>query len=228
MAVQKIAFRPVIVTISRTHQQRPFPDTWFYCNTQGWQPIRGHGRGKERVEYITNRYNHAVDMALQRYPASHVLICDSYYLYQPGLARLISDYNGSGVVGASIWFREKTGLRSRIHYYDTMSVSEWKEKTWRQKESLPTGLQQVSAVGACWIFPASQWYGFKELEGEMVTSRCLGIQTPVLLDCDARLWRDHSTNPDIVENNLAKRLFVSASRVWRKAFKQRLDLEKSL
>lgn len=218
-----MSFKPVIVTIAQTPHNRPFPDKWFYCNTQGWKPILGHDRRRERIEYITDRYNHAVDMALQRYPASHVVICDSYYLYQTGLERLLANYDPyrlrCGVVGASIWYRDKTGLRSRIHYYDTMSVRELENRTWKNTRSLPTGLQSVSAVGGCWIFPSSLWYGFKTFDSEMVTSRCLGIETPVLLDCNARLWRDHSTNPDIVENSLPKRLQVSASRVWRKAFK---------
>ena len=202
----------------------------FYCHTQGWRPFLGRDNADiVRLRYITDRYNAAIEKALEIHPATdHVLIIDSYYLhFAPEVATLISHYQSGWMLGASIWQENKQYLRPTVSYYDTMSVQEFVGKYWR-KNDLPRGLIPVSGVGACWIFPLKAWQnsdGFqvKTNPYEMMTSRCidgvsLGLKT--ILDCDVKLWRTPEDNPDIPSYSAWKRLVMSIG-VWRRKIKAR-------
>jgi len=187
----------------------------FYCHNEGWKPIFGRDNAdKDRLEYITGRYNSAIRRALELYPSTtHILIADSYYLhFKDELRLLISHYHNWGsVLGASIWFEDKSRIRPFISYYDTMSIREWKDRRWRGRKHLPTGLMKASGVGGCWIFPRSVWLssgGFHILSSEMLTSRCIGIQEAVL-DCDVKLWRTPQDNPNIHHYPWSKRIRCS-------------------
>lgn len=202
----------------------------FFCYTEGHEPIEGHdNRNLNRLQYLTARYNAAVNHAIGVHrDADHLLIIDSYYVTQANEAkRLIMDYEQDTVLGASIWYWDRSHIRPRIRYYDTLSVSEFRERTWSRPAKLPSGIIPVSGVGGCWILPRNIWEasgGFFIPAGEPQAGGSKGLntgQTKILLDCDVRLWRTHDTNQDIPDYSWPKRTRVSLGDL-RRRFQRRL------
>jgi hypothetical protein len=209
------------VTIS-DRQETFLDDVQFLCYTTGYEPIDRRKGSSERIEYITRRYNAAVNEALRRFPeTTRVLIIDSYYLQQEPVRNFIERYsNSSAIVGASIWCRPMTHIWNNLQYYDVLSVKEWDDKRWHSEKNLPHGLVRVTAVGACWVFPRNLWGGGFRVDstGEsLVNSKSLDTnKVDVFLDCDIRLWRTRETNPDIRIYPWSKRVRVSLGELRRK------------
>lgn len=210
------------VTISKNKESFPI-DIPFYCNTRNWKPIYHKNNGSpDRVNYLTDRYSCSVNEAIDFYPQTeHVMIIDSYYLHQNNVRNLISRYyylnamQLNVILGASIWVREKNRVQPSIIYYETLSVKEYRNKHWIFEWSLPSGLQSVSAVGGCWIFPRFLWDGkFNVVDGGLVNSPCIrNGNCKILLDCDVRLWRSKQDGAILNEYSPIKRLRVSAGEL---------------
>lgn len=206
----------------------------FYCYTDGYRPIlHRNNSDPERIQYINGRYNQAVNKALGIFPSSkHIFIIDSYYLdFSESIKRLVSDYkrlNGD-MLGGAILRWDRSRLRPRIVYYDTLSVPEMSNKRWPDDESLPTGIAEVSGIGASWIFPRLVWErtdGFRE-DIALANTRCLDTEDRrIYLDWDARFWRTHATNPEIRDEDypLGNRLYKSVAMKAR--IRSRLGLRK--
>lgn len=206
-------------------------DIPFYCHTKGWKPIFHHdNKNRLRLEYLTERYNRAIDDGLSLYPEStHILVIDSYYLkFVSQVRQLLQSYENTGsnaslIMGASIWYWDRSHIRPCIRYYDTASAIEMRRKKWYKTESLPDGFITVSGVGACWILPRKTWEmsgGFLVPEEDPVagSSRSLSkeVRSEALLNCKVRLWRTHADNPDIPVYAPLKRIRVSLGEVRRR------------
>ena len=218
----------IAVCISGKRYEVNFPVP-FFCYTGGYEPIEGHdNRNLNRLQYLTSRYNAAVSHAIGIHrDADHLLIIDSYYVARVDeVKKLIMDYEDGSVLGASIWYWDRSHVRPRIRYYDTLSVNEFRGRAWSSLAKLPSGIISVSGVGGCWILPRSMWEtsaGFFIPAGEPQAggSKCLNTgQTEILLDCNVRLWRTHDTNQDIPDYSWPKRVRVSFGD-WRRRFLRR-------
>ncbi len=205
----------------------------FYCHTEGWKPytrtIMKDGKEqlaitRERIEYLANRRNKAVENALLEYPSSkHILMIDSAYVAQvEAVTRLIEDYlacNVPLIMGATSWVVHKKTIRRSIAYYDYWSTIEARFIPFEfdpETDGLVTyferplpKLMPVRSVGGCYIFPRSLWdkgvrYGVPDdLHGCEHNFLCERSGLPVYLDFNARLWREPSVYP------LTKRIRVS-------------------
>jgi hypothetical protein len=198
----------------------------FYCQTEGYRPILHHdNKSPERIEYITSRYNNAINEALRRFPdTERIMICDSYYLHQADVPPFINRhlFDHDEIVGCSIWYNYVHNVWNNLKYYDVLSVKEFRGKAWHSPKQLPRGVIPVSGVGACWIFPRRLWNGgFRyDWTGEsLVNSWTLDTDgVKILLDCDTRLWRTSENNPDIYQYSWPKRIRVSAGAIRRRIF----------
>jgi hypothetical protein len=210
----------------------------FYCHVEGYKPIQGHDNlDRERLEYLTERYNRAIEKALHLHAETdHLLVIDSYYLrYTSEVAKLIDDYTPGTILGASIWFWYRHQILPVIRYYDTLSVREFRDWKWRwhSEKDLPTGIVRVSGVGGCWILPRRTWeqtggFFIPEDEPQAGGSRCLVTSNlKILLDCNVRLWRAKDTNPDIQAYSWSKRVHVSLgvqkNRIVEKVFRRNVQ-----
>lgn len=214
------------VTITKQPEQWLIPGIPFHCHTEGYKEIVYRDKGDSaRLSYLTTRYNRAVRKALEDYPKTdHVLVVDSYYLsFIAEIQGLIATYGrlDKSILGASIWFWNRSHLRPYIQYYDTLSVREMRDKKWYSLDELPRGLSKVSGVGACFVFPRSVWErsgGFFIPDQEPQAGGSRGLETDgydILLDCDERLWRTPSNNPGIPNYPLLKRARVSLGEFRR-------------
>jgi hypothetical protein len=203
------------------------PETNFYCHTEDYQPIVHHDNfDRSRITYLTERYNAAIRKGLENYPdTQHLLVVDSYYVdFVDEIRRLIDRYRSRErtVLGASIWYWDRSHIRARIRYYDTLSVKEFRNKSWASTRDLPVGMISVSGVGGCFIFPRAVWdvsKGFFIPHPEPQAGSSHGLNTQgvrIILDCDCRLWRSYVTNPDIPDYSAFKRLRVSLGDLRRK------------
>ncbi len=220
----------IAVCISRQTEHWRVPEIPFYCYTKDWRPITHHdNKNMTRLEYITERYNLAVRGGLTLHPeASHILIIDSYYLnFASEIKELLQSYNGrddaSLVMGASIWYWDRSHIRPCIRYYDTASATEMRGRKWYKTADLPNGFIGVSGVGACWILPREIWAssgGFVIPDHDPVAGSSRSLPNPmdlnVLLNCNVRLWRTHTDNPDIPVYSPLKRIRVSVGEIRRK------------
>ncbi len=222
----------IAVCVSSQKHEIEFPVP-LYCHTEGYKPISSHdNRDRERLEYLTERYNGAVERALSIYPqADHLLLVDSYYLsHFAEIEQLIREYREGTMMGASIWYWDRSHIRPVIRYYDTLSVKDFRRLKWRKAATLPTGIIPVSGVGACWIMPRESWEGSNGFfiptdEPQAGGSSCLRTTSiEVLLDCNVRLWRTHDTNPDIPEYSWPKRFRMSLGE-WRRRMQSNLHRE---
>jgi hypothetical protein len=218
------------VCISGKAEHWRIPEIPFYCHIKGWRPITHHdNRDRVRLEYITERYNLAIRGGLSIYPeTSHILIIDSYYLnFASEIQELLRSYKDgddtSLIMGASIWYWDRSHIRSCIRYYDTASAIEMRERKWYKTKDLPSGLIRVSGVGACWILPRETWEesgGFVIPDPDPVagSSRSLhgSMKLNVLLNCNVKLWRTHTDNPDVPVYTPFKRIRVSVGEIRRK------------
>jgi hypothetical protein len=198
----------------------------FISYTEGYQPTPSRDtQSLDRIRYLTNRYNNAVRRALEIYPNTHhLLIIDHYYLpFHDEVRTLVTNYLelDRAILGASIWYWAKKRIRPWIAYYDTLSVPEFKGKSWKNARTLPQGIIPVSGVGACWIFPRTIWERTNEFRipslPQAGSSR--GLDTSgyrILLDCNSRLWRTHETNPAIPDEPMAQRILNSVNHAKRK------------
>jgi hypothetical protein len=209
------------------------PEIPFYCETQGYRPILHHDNNDlSRITYLTERYNRAVRNGLIEHPeAQNLLVVDSYYLdFVEEIRRLIDHYRSlqRSILGASIWYCDKSRVKGRILYYDTLSVREFKNMWWSSLNELPRGLVNVTGVGGCFIFPRTVWEGSGRFsipypEPQAGGSRCLKTEGyRILLDCGCRLWRSHLNNPGIPDYSLTKRLRVSAGELRRRVIRRML------
>lgn len=217
----------VAVCISKKSEQWLIPEIPFHCHTKGYEPILHHDNNDmHRVEYLTRRYNRAVDDALVSFPwIDNIMIVDSYYLpFQSEIRDLVSRYNAlnKSILGASIWFWDRSHIRPCVRYYDTLSVTEMRRKKWYSLQQLPKGLLPVSGVGGCFIFPRFIWdatRGFSIPDPEPQAGGSRGLATSgykILLDCDRRLWRTPADNPEIPDYPPIKRLRVSLGELRRR------------
>jgi len=218
------------VCISRKAEHWRVPEIPFYCYTKGWRPITHHdNKNRTRLEYITERYNLAVRGGLALYPeTTHILIIDSYYLnFASEIKEFLQSYKDRGatslVMGASIWYWDRSHFRPCIRYYDTASATEMRDRKWFKIEDLPKGLIRVSGVGACWILPREVWEssgGFVIPDRDPVAGSSRSLPVPmnlnVLLNCSVRLWRTHTDNPEVPVYAPFKRIRVSIGEIRRK------------
>jgi len=217
----------IAVCISGKRYEVNFPVP-FFCYTGGYEPIEGHdNRNLNRLQYLTSRYNAAVSHAIGIHrDADHLLIIDSYYVARVDeVKKLIMDYEDGSVLGASIWYWDRSHVRPRIRYYDTLSVNEFRGRAWSSLAKLPSGIISVSGVGGCWILPRSMWEasgGFFIPASEPQAGGSKGLntgRTKAQLDCNVRLWRTHATNQDIPDYSWPKRARVSFGD-WRRRFQR--------
>jgi hypothetical protein len=197
----------------------------FYCHTDGYRPILHRNNSDlERIRYINGRYNQAVEIAIKKFPrAEHIFIIDSYYLdFSESIKRLVSHYSQlkGGLLGGAILCWDRSRLRPRIVYYDTLSIPEMTNKRWPNENSLPDGLAEVSGIGASWIFPKSVWEksGGFHIDTALANTRCLNVRGyKLLLDWDARFWRTSRSNPEIQDGHypLSSRLYKSVAMSMR-------------
>jgi hypothetical protein len=218
------------ICISGRTEQWKVPTIPFYCYTKGWRPIVHHdNKDRARLEYITERYNLAIREGLSLYPkTTHILIVDSYYVnFASEIQELVRSYedgsDASSVMGASIWYRDRSHIRSCIRYYDTASAIEMRERKWYKTKDLPIGLIRVSGVGACWILPRETWeesggFVIPDVDPVAGSSRSLSIgkRLNTVLNCGVKLWRTHADNVDIPTYSPIKRIQVSFGEARRK------------
>jgi hypothetical protein len=174
----------------------------------------------KRIQYLANRRNRAVGMALGKYPeTTHILMVDSYYLGQTaGLARLVSDYYSISlpmILGATIWINPRSRIRDylsggKIEFYDKWAVPDarflpygWKPQTDVISQYLVVpikGLYPVCSVGACYIFPRSVWDSgvryapVEDLSGCEHNCLCKASGLKIYLDFNVALWRYQKYN----------------------------------
>jgi hypothetical protein len=221
----------VAVCISKHPEKWFVSEIPFYCHTEGYEEIIYHNKGDlDRLNYLTERYNRAVQRALEEYPnTDHILIVDSYYLsFATEIRGLLATYShlDKSILGASIWFWNRSHLRPFIQYYDTLSVREMRNRKWYSVEKLPKGLLSVSGVGACFILPRFVWersggFFIPQYEPQAGGTRGLNIDGhSIFLDCDQRLWRTTVNNPEIPDYPLLKRARVSLGELRRRIIHQ--------
>lgn len=209
----------------------PKPEEWriesipFFCYTEGWKPF---GRtvvrdGKEqlaitreRIEYLAERRNKAVEQALRMHPdAAHILMIDVDYLHQvDAVTRLVHNYQKCDepmILGATTWGVFRNGIRPKIWYYDSWSSIEaryipleFKPETdvlvSHFKRPLPS-LMPVRSVGGCYIFPRRVWdegvrYGVvDDLHGCEHNYLCEKSGLPIYLDFSVRMWHHVTPSP---------------------------------
>lgn len=183
----------VAVCISKQAVQWPLDSIPFYCETEGWKPF-GREKTRERVAYLAERRNKAAASALEKVPDSeHLLMIDSYYASQRNqIEKLLGEYDGTCILGASTWFMDKTRIRSRARFWDS-----WTTPEAAALDYFPTmeGWIRVKAVGACYVYPRSVWkttrYDVPEdLHGCEHNYFCENSGFPVNLSLNAKLWRD--------------------------------------
>jgi len=190
------------------------PETWdlqsipFYNYTEGWKPFQ-HERTINRVAYLAERRNTAVDRALNQFPQTeHILMIDSYYLHQePQIKALTreyaqihsSDHPDGCILGASTWILDKTRIKSRLRFYDWWTTPEGSKLNLHEVEKTG-GLIRTNAVGGCYLYPRSVWektqYDVPEdLHGCEHNWLCEHSGLPVLLSLNQRLWREPLVYP---------------------------------
>ncbi len=171
---------------------------------------------RERIEYLANRRNKAVENALRDHPNSrHILMIDSAYVSQvDAVTKLIEDYlacDAPLIMGGTTWALHKRTIRPRIAYYDYWSTIEARFIRFEFepetdglvgyfRRPLPN-LMPVRSVGGCYIFPRSVWdrnvrYGvLDDLHGCEHNFLCEKSGLPVYLDFNVRLWREPRAYP---------------------------------
>jgi hypothetical protein len=205
------------VCISRNTEAWNLPDIPFYNYTEGWEPFQ-HEKTTDRVAYLADRRNIAVNKALDRFPETqHILMIDSYYVHQDKqIMKLIHEYTEKGartefpegcILGASTWILDKTRIRSRLRFYDGWTTPEALHLDPREIES-KGGIIGVKAVGGCYLYPITVWkktqYGVPEdLHGCEHNWLCENSGLPVFLSLNEMLWREPIVYP------LLKRVRVS-------------------
>jgi len=216
----------VAVCISKYNELWQVPGVPFYCYTEGYRPILHHDNNDpERIQYLTGRYNRAIELALQKFPESeHILVADSYYLpFVSQIRGLLTKYSTleASILGASIWYWDRSHIRACIRYYDTLSVWDMRGRKWYAEKDLPSGLIRVNGVAACFVFPVDVWVASGQFSipyTEPQAGGTRGLKTAgyrILLDCEDRLWRTHANSPGIAEFPLWKRVRYSLGDLRR-------------
>ena len=207
------------VTISRKPEKCSLPIP-FYCLIESSNFDR-YKQQREETYYVTDKRDRAVAQALSIYPeTTHILSLDTYYLNQtPALEHLLRTYkeldNENIILGAPIWFYRKNRLiDNRPKYYDAWGTPEMANLRPWQVEDWPN-ITQMSAIGNCIIFPAWTWKRHRfetpepfPLMGSCYTRLCRLSGLPVLMDMEARLFRDQTNCTEAVYP-LLKRMRVS-------------------
>jgi hypothetical protein len=161
--------------------------------------------------------NDAVASLINKYPrATHIFYSDTYYLGQTkALRTLLEEYRRRGeecIIGAAVWCVDRSTLRPRVKYYDRWSSPEL-EHYRIPPDLMPKGVQRVSSVGACYIYPVHVWkehrYGIPEpfpKAGIFHNWLCRKSGLPVYIDFDAILKRTYLDNPGLSTPRLQKRM----------------------
>jgi hypothetical protein len=180
----------------------------FYCLSEKGPDFPPQTKSRERVEYLADKQNRAMETALRLYPeTTHVLWIDSHYLTQTGpIEGLLRDYDiGKGpspnwILGGPILCHNYTRIFPRTTYYDTWSTPEYHNKL---DGIFPLNtFQNVSGVGGVYVYPRYTWeeYGYgvpdyPEFPRKFPDSGCQhnwlcqksGL--PVCLDWNVTFWR---------------------------------------
>jgi hypothetical protein len=198
------------VCISRNPESFSIQDFPYHNYTEGWEPFR-HEATKERVAYLAERRNKAVEEALQLYPETkHLLMIDSYYLQQEErVRRLIEEYaeitarsHPDGcILGASTWIYDKTRIWPKNRFYDWWTTPEAIRLRPEDVEK-SGGRMSVKAVGGCYLYPRRVWekicYGVVEdLHGCEHNWLCEQSGLPVFLSLNVMLWRQPIIYPGL-------------------------------
>lgn len=206
----------------------------YYCYTKSWttkyQGVYKRDKSRERVEYMAQLKNNAIDEALSEFPQTRfIAVVEAYYLSQPGFERLVEDYFRHGywhdtVLGASTWFYDRSRIIRRTVFYDGWSCPEYRGYKSLRPPPLITGIVRVSSVGSCIIFPRHIWTGGARFEvphdfpeGCHYNHFCRASGMPVYLDMNAKLWQTSKNNPDIPDN-----------RPWQKRLQTSLGVRKRI
>jgi len=193
----------LVATISTKQEQWPIPDIPFYCHI-GPRQYYPHSENRQRVEFLTEQRNQAMDKALKLYPkTTHIVNIESNYLAQKkAIRRLIARYDeldANIILGASTWAKMERGILPYYQFYDGWATPEM--YYYRYKYRSPKGLVQTSSVGSCLIFPVEIWekhrFGVPEpfpRSGIYYNWLCEKSSLPVLLDLDIKFYRDARTS----------------------------------
>lgn len=183
-------------------------------------PLLHHGsprifypRGsKQRVRFVADQRNIAVEKALAIYPdTTDILMIDSYYTGQTRMIDLLVNQYFSMkeqcVLGGSTWSR----YRGKLTFWDKFLTPECASLEY----GTLTGIHPVSGLGACYLFPRSAWdkgarYGVPDYGGDHLPFH-RAHNLPLYMSFDVRLW-----HPPLVDVNspLAVR-FKSALKTVR-------------
>ena len=199
----------VATTISRQEEEWQLSEIPHYCETVPMNaPVLDPfaytlGLGRKR--------NLAVQTVLEKYPdASHVLMCDSYYVHQTeGLKQLIADYEKTDktiILGGAVWGRIRaraTDLykNNYVRWFDEWAVPEF---THLKYSPSFTGLIPSTSVPGVFIFPRSLWdigvrFGQYRLMGKNEWHHLQGCEhnyfcnrAPAIkmIDFDAKFYRE--------------------------------------
>ena len=206
----------------------------YFCYTKSWtakyQGVYKRDKSRERVEYMAQLKNNAIDEALSEFGnTEYIVVIEAYYVSQPGLRRLIEDYFQHGywrdsILGASTWFYDRSRIVRRTAFYDGWSCPEYRDYQSLRPPSLIAGIVRVSSVGSCIIFPRNVWTKGTRFEvphdfpeGCHYNHFCRASGMPVYLDMNAKLWQTSKNNPDIPDN-----------RPWKKRLQTSLGVRKRM
>lgn len=192
------------LAVSIARQVVPEPE-WakhipFHCLVEDG-PDWNHSKSRERVEYLADKQNRAIEDALLLYPeTTDILWIDSHYLNQDShsVYRLLGDYsldNKKSVFGAAILSRDYRRIRKRILYYDIWATPEMKTRHFNGWK-MPTGLQRVNGVGSVYVYPRWLWEKYRYSTPEPFPDAgcqhnwlCERSGLPIYLDWNATFWR---------------------------------------
>jgi hypothetical protein len=169
----------------------------FYCKISGKKRVpRKQEYSKLRVDTITELKNQAISEALQEYPATHIVMVESYYLKQrESVERLIERYREINdpdlILGAPVWVYTVAEWFSKCTFYDTWVAQDLKEM---RRSDCPGGLVQVDAVGSAIIFPVWVWLKHRFANPDYPAKiyynwLCEQSGLPVLIDMDIPFQR---------------------------------------
>ncbi len=197
-----------------------------YTNPIIVPPRTTQEKDRSRIQVLSSMKNEANDLALEKYPyTKYLLQIESYYLGQKrAIVRLLKDYNRfrGSVMGGATWYWRKVRIVKRAYWYDTWSCPELSSLAFRFAR--PRGIRQVSSIGSIVIFPREVWdrgvrFGVPEpfpKAGCYYNYLCKECGLDVLANLNAAFWRDKTTNPDIPEYPLVKRIRCSVGDILRR------------
>jgi len=200
--------RITAVCISRNTETWKIPDIPFYNYTEGWKPFQ-HEKTTDRVAYLADRRNVAVNRALNQFPQTHhILMIDSYYVHQEKqITKLVQEYATMTqtefptgcILGASTWILDKTRVGSRSRFYDGWTTPEALDLDPHEVEK-EGGMIRARAVGGCYLYPRTvldrtHYDVPRDLHGCEHNWLCENSGLPVFLSLNEMLWREPIVYP---------------------------------